>query len=217
MRECQNAGCRFRYPQEVHPRRSDRCPRCGDPTQIVATYSPATAIQDAAKRADPPLEVLIDNVRSAYNLGSILRTADGAGVRHLHLCGITPTPAHSRVAKTALGAEQSVAWTYHANGLLAATNLQGQDMALIGLEGGPRATSLFAPTEGRGDKTDMRPRVLIVGGEVTGIDPAILALCERVVSIPMRGVKRSLNVAVAFGIAVYTLRFGRMCPEKGNG
>lgn len=133
----------------------------------------------------------------------MLRTADGAGLARLHLCGITATPEHPRVAKTALGSEDAVPWTAYANALDAADTLQARGCQLWALESGPQADSLFAvgvlPTA---------PLVLVVGNELAGVDPALLARCARVLSIPMQGVKGSLNAAVAFGIAVYHLRFG---------
>lgn len=156
-----------------------------------------------------PDAILLDNIRSTYNVGSILRTADGAGVRYLHLCGITPTPDNPKVAKTALGAEQSVRWTHHRNGVTAARMLRAQGSQLWALEIAPCAVSLF---DAVADLPPV-PLVLVVGNERIGVDPGILALCEQVVALPMAGVKHSLNVATAFGIAVYTLRYG-MQPKR---
>jgi tRNA G18 (ribose-2'-O)-methylase SpoU len=150
-----------------------------------------------------PLETLLDNVRSAFNVGSILRSADAAGLRRVHLCGVTPTPAHPRVAKqiakTALGAEQSVPWAYAPNALDAARALCDQGTTLWALEEAPGALSLFAAPLPAG------PLALVVGSEVAGVDPGLLSLCACAVCLPMRGIKRSLNVAVAFGIAAVLL------------
>jgi 23S rRNA (guanosine2251-2'-O)-methyltransferase len=156
-------------------------------------------------RPQRPLHGLLDNVRSTFNVGSIFRSADGAAFQHLYLCGITPTPAHPKVAKTALTAEQTVAWSQHTNALDLAEALQGRGHHLWALEDAPDATSLFAAQLPPPDQ----PLVLIVGHEVTGVDPGLLALCDQVVALPMGGVKRSLNVAIAFGIAAYTVRFLR--------
>jgi tRNA G18 (ribose-2'-O)-methylase SpoU len=147
--------------------------------------------------------VLLDNIRSAWNVGSMLRSADGAGVRRVHLCGISPTPDNPKTFKTALGAETAVYWSYHPNSLNAANALKSQGLRLWALEGGPGATSIFQAVR----TLDSRPIALVVGNEVSGIDPELLSSCEQVVSIPMAGYKRSLNVAIAFGIAVYILRF----------
>jgi tRNA G18 (ribose-2'-O)-methylase SpoU len=151
----------------------------------------------------PVVEALLDNVRSTFNVGAMFRTADGAGVAHLHLGGVTPTPEHPRVGKTALGAEHAVPWTWHPNALEAAQAGQARGLRLWALEVGPGAVAL----------PDVRtvitaePVLLVVGGEVSGVDPAILALCEYTLWIPMQGFKRTLNVAIAFGIAVYGLRY----------
>jgi tRNA G18 (ribose-2'-O)-methylase SpoU len=159
------------------------------------------------------VEALLDNIRSIYNVGAMLRTADGAGLRHLYLCGITATPGHPRMAKTALGSEDAVPWTAHPNALDAADGLLAQGYRLWALESGAQAGSLFAL-----DSLPAAPLVLVVGNELAGVDAALLARCERVLSIPMHGIKGSLNAAVAFGIAAYYLRFGvpalRSATEK---
>lgn len=150
------------------------------------------------------IHVLLDNLRSAFNVGSILRTADGAGCAHAYLCGISATPDNPKVAKTGLSAEFAVPWSYHPNGLDLAHTLVNAGKCLWALEGGPRAEPITAALP----VTPGAPLVLIAGNELAGVDPAILALCERTVYLPMVGFKRSLNVAVAAGIALYLLRFG---------
>jgi tRNA G18 (ribose-2'-O)-methylase SpoU len=148
--------------------------------------------------------VVLDNLRSAYNVGSIVRTADGAGIDHLYLCGITPTLDHPKVAKTALGAEATVESSYHPNALTLVSDLQSRGIYLAALESRPGAVSLFDPVL----RIPTSPAVLVVGNELVGVDPAIEELCDLVVALPMMGTKRSLNVVVAFGIASYWLRFG---------
>jgi tRNA G18 (ribose-2'-O)-methylase SpoU len=157
----------------------------------------------AAQPNGPIVEALLDNIRSVYNVGSIFRTADGAGLRHLHLCGFTPSPDHPQTAKTALGAEQAVAWTPYRNGLDTAVTLQERGCQLWAIEDSPQAESLFATPI----VPDGSPIVLVVGNEIAGIDPELLARCDRVLRIPMQGYKKSLNVATAFGIAAYAVRF----------
>lgn len=152
----------------------------------------------------PTVEALLDNIRSCFNVGSMFRAADGSGLSHIHLCGLSPTPDNPKVSKTALGAEISVPWTQHLDGLTAVNLLKQRSYRIWGLEGGPRSQSLFS----LGRLLAGSPILLVVGNEVSGIDPGILDLCDRVISIPMEGFKRSLNVAVAFGIAAYFLRFG---------
>jgi tRNA G18 (ribose-2'-O)-methylase SpoU len=153
----------------------------------------------------PIVEALLDNIRSAWNVGAMFRTADGAGLRRLHLCGVTPTPDNPKISKTALGAEFAVPWIFQPDGLQTACDLKSQGYRLWGLEGGEDAISIFKAAQG----LDHRPVALVVGNEVAGIDPGILAECECVVAIPMQGFKRSLNVAIAFAIAAYSLRFTR--------
>jgi tRNA G18 (ribose-2'-O)-methylase SpoU len=151
----------------------------------------------------PSLHLFLDNLRSTYNVGSLFRTADGVGVEQIHLCGITPTPGHPKVAKTALGAETRVGWRYYRNALQAAAELKAAGVQLWALEIHPQARSLF----------EMRPLqdhalALIIGNEVAGIDPGLLAASDQIVQLPMLGHKRSLNVASAGAIALYQLRFG---------
>jgi tRNA G18 (ribose-2'-O)-methylase SpoU len=155
------------------------------------------------------IALLVDNVRSLRNVGSMFRTADGAGITHLYLGGITPTPDHPKLAKTALGAERVVPWTHDPDACGLAERLLAEGHRLWALEGGPRSQSLF-------DRDTLRAAsgaqlVLVVGHEVSGIDPRIQRLCERVVHLPMQGVKTSLNVSVALGIAAYVLR--HVCAE----
>ena len=119
----------------------------------------------------------------------------------LHLCGITPTPENQSVAKTALGADQIIPWTQARNALSLAEKLLAEGVRLWALEQDERAIPVST-----GWETDQRRIVLIVGNEVTGVDPALLDLCERIVFIPMQGQKRSLNVEVAFGVAVSAIK-----------
>lgn len=220
IRECLNPACGLRYPLVDGHLFGERCPICLGPTHAALTR---TLQPEPTWNSNPPgywLEALLDNVRSAWNVGAIFRTSDGLGVRHLHLCGITPTPESKEVRKTALGAEASVTWSQHRNALQAARDLIEQGAVLWALEQDARSVALGEsnmgvdveadkrmsdPPASRAGKTNPKRIVLVVGNEVTGVDPALLELCERVVHIPMRGSKRSLNVEVAFGIAVWGL------------
>ena len=184
---------------------------CGCETVITHTWR-GTQPKSTAPAGQPtptrPVEALLDNIRSTHNVGSILRTADGAGIRHVHLAGITPHGDNPKVAKTALGAESHVPWTVHRNGLDAILALQAQGKQIWALELSATALPLaqaVAAWPTKPDTGDPIPVVLVVGNEVTGIDPAIVALADRVVAIPMHGSNRSLNVAVAFGVAAYFL------------
>ncbi len=219
IRQCNRPGCGLRYPVlEGHPF-SQRCPRCRGSTRLVLERSLSQEAWEAPAQAGgespemmgdktPSLEAVLDNIRSAWNVGSIFRSADGAGFSRLHLCGITPTPENPAVGKTALGAEKCLPWEYSTDGVALARRLLEQGCRLWALEQDERAEPLPAVlganralSQSAGGRL-----VLVVGNEVCGVDPGILALCERVVYIPMRGGKRSLNVAVAFGIAAFALR-----------
>jgi 23S rRNA (guanosine2251-2'-O)-methyltransferase len=206
VRQCTRETCGLRFSTFLGDPKAERCPICRAETSIVdALYEQAMVEPEIGRACGPELEVLLDNIRSAWNVGSMLRSADGAGVRHVHMCGVSSTPDNPKVAKTALGAEKSLPWTFAPDGVAAAQALKGQGLRLWALEGGPRAESLFDA----GADLPGPPLVLVAGNELSGVDPGILALCERVVCLPMQGVKGSLNVAVAFGIAVYYIRFGR--------
>ena len=166
------------------------------------------------------LEAILDNIRSAWNVGSIFRTADGLGVNKLHLCGITPTPENDSLAKTALGAEEIVEWEYSRNALDTANQLKTKGYLLIALEQDERAATLKHSSPFEDNATSLCSAqggvtVLILGNEVTGVDPGILDLCDQIVHIPMIGTKRSLNVEVAFGIAAFQFSIQRFRTGQG--
>ena len=141
---------------------------------------------------------ILDNIRSRENVGSIFRTSDAVCVSKIYLCGITPTPPHHKISKTALGAEEIVPWEYHKQTWRLLEKLKKEGYQIVGLEKTTVAENLF----------DFQPRfpvALVLGNEVGGLSPAVLKHCDKVVAIPQYGHKESLNVAVAFGVAVYTL------------
>ncbi len=209
IRQCKNPQCRFRFPAPPAAASGVFCPFCGWETEIVHHASPAAVLERSDRSSDtsfPVVEALLDNIRSTYNVGSMFRAADGAGLRHLHLCGITPTPENPKVAKTALGAENNLAWDYSRNSVITAQGLKERGFNLVCLEASAGARSIFdldCPVS-------ESPILLVVGNEINGVDPDLLASSDLVVRIPMQGLKGSLNVALAFGIAVYTLRFSRI-------
>jgi tRNA G18 (ribose-2'-O)-methylase SpoU len=141
-----------------------------------------------------PLVAVVDNIRSLWNVGSIFRSADACGVRELVLTGISGCPPRPEISKTALGAEQAVPWSYRADPLEALERLRGEGYGTVALETSPEAVPLT------GMRWPLRT-CLVVGNEVAGVSPPLLEACEHHVRIPMYGIKNSLNVAVAFGIA----------------
>lgn len=201
--QCQEAACRLRFPAAVGEQPA-RCPLCeGQLAPAVVPFP--SPVQATAVTPHPfPLSALLDNIRSLHNVGSIFRTADGAGLAHLYLCGITATPANPRLAKAALGAQQSVFWSHHRNGLETAVSLKQQGQALWAIESTQGSLPLFQTYPRL-----TRPTVLVVGNEKAGVDPGILAHCDHIFSLPMHGQKSSLNAAVAFGIAAYTVQFSQ--------
>ncbi len=214
IRQCTRRDCRFRFPVTFDPAGPAAseipCPQCGAPALLIDV--PFANDKEKAAfpgPAGPEVEALLDNIRSTYNVGSMFRTADGAGLRRLHLCGVTPTPGNPKIVKTALGAEGAVPWSYSRNGLDAVLRLKEEGLRVWALESSLQAQSLLQATL----ELPGSPILLVVGNELSGVDPGILAACEKVVAIPMQGHKRSLNVAIAFGIAAYFLRFG--LPASG--
>ncbi len=153
--------------------------------------------------------VLLHNIRSLYNVGSIFRTADGVGAKKLYLCGITPAPKDrfgevpQQLAKVALGAETTVPWEKAASTSRLIYKLKKDGFKIIALEQSPRSVpySTLHVTRSTLNKT-----ALVLGAEVTGLPPALLAKCDTILEIPMQGAKESLNVSVAFGIAAFALR-----------
>ncbi len=207
IRRCESCG--LRYPLvEGHPF-GTRCPVCMGDTQVVLrqkmSNEPDTASLHKSgqqKERGKNLAVLLDNIRSAWNVGSILRSADGFGFTHAYLCGITPTADNEAVTKTSLGAEDSVPWSYHKDAVKLVKGLKAQGWKAYALEEDARALDVRRASQ----RTEMYlQNVLIVGSEVTGVDPGLLDLCDKVFYIPMRGEKKSFNVAIAFSIAAYAL------------
>ena len=147
--------------------------------------------------------VLLDNIRSLYNTGSILRTADAAGVERVVLCGITPRPDQGSrqrraIAKTALGAEESVPWVYEADTATALSRLASEGYQIVAVETSPDAVNLY-------EWTPRWPVCLVFGHEREGLSADLAAGIETIVRIPMLGQKRSLNVATAAGVVLYEL------------
>jgi tRNA G18 (ribose-2'-O)-methylase SpoU len=145
-----------------------------------------------------PVTVLLDNVRSMYNVGAFFRTADGAGIEALRLCGITGCPPKKAISKTALGADESVPWQHSWDSLASAAELRTRGYEMAAVETSVHSVDLF----------DWKPRFpvcMIFGHEVDGIGPQLLAMCDTHVRIPMLGRKHSLNVATSGGIVIYEL------------
>lgn len=174
------------------------------PFQITKGATPYDAITTL------PVSVLLENLRSAFNVGSFFRTADAAAAAQLLLCGISATPPHKGLLKTALGAEDTVRWEHHDDSLQAAKTAIERGYELAVIETSTHAVDLF----------DWQPRFpvcLVFGNEKDGVTPELLALCDTHIRIPMLGFKHSLNVATAGGIVLYELlRKYRRMLENGR-
>jgi 23S rRNA (guanosine2251-2'-O)-methyltransferase len=202
-------SCGLRYPLSAGNSFGIRCPICMGETRLVLSRElvtePARYLPFDSDPLKPVKAALLDNIRSALNVGSILRSADGFGYRHVHLCGITPTPENETVTKTSLGAEDSVPWSYHKDAVKLVRGLRKEGWLIVGLEEEERAISIQDEGAWKRKEDLGRNVVLMVGNEVTGIDPELLDLCDHILCIPMLGEKKSFNVAVAFGIAAYAM------------
>ncbi len=156
-----------------------------------------------------PISVIAHDIRSAHNVGSIFRTADSAGLAHVYLTGFTATPEHRGVRKTALGAESAVPWSHHEDPLVLLDILKSEGMRIVALERTDGAIGVEAI------KADHFPMALVLGNEVSGVPPALIELADVVLALPQYGIKESLNVSVAFGIAAYGLveQYRALCAD----
>lgn len=146
------------------------------------------------------LFLVLDNIRSMENVGSIFRTADAAGVDKIYLCGITPKPPRKEIDKAALGAVDFVEWEYCEDVKTQILKLKNDKITIVALEQAPNSIP-YTLYEIR----NTNPVAIVVGNEVDGINSEILSLCDNIVEIPMHGQKNSLNVAVATGIILYKI------------
>ena len=146
--------------------------------------------------------VIAHNIRSLYNVGSVFRTADAFGIAKIYLTGYTGTPENQvhrqKIAKTALGAENFVAWEYCKSAVRLIKNLKERGISVVALENNVKSKKI-------GKVAFKFPLALVLGEETKGVPQTILKLCDQVVEIPMIGQKESLNVAVAFGIAAFKI------------
>ncbi|HQF43329.1 MAG TPA: RNA methyltransferase [Ignavibacteriaceae bacterium] len=154
-----------------------------------------------------PVTVLLNSIRSSYNVGSIFRTSDGAMIEKLILCGYTPHPplndsreGNKDVLKTALGSTESVKWEYIKSPIEAIRNLKEKGIRICALELTENSKPYYITEQYN------FPMCLVVGNEITGVSQEVLNLCDYSIEIPQYGIKQSLNVAVAYGIAIFELR-----------
>lgn len=148
-----------------------------------------------------PLVLVLDNVRSALNVGSAFRTADAFALAHVYLCGITAQPPHREILKTALGATEAVDWTYEQDAPALVSQLKSEGYQIWAVEQAAERTWL---QDFRADASE-QPIALVFGNEVNGVDQAIMDMVDGSLEIPQFGTKHSLNVSVSLGIAVWEI------------
>lgn len=150
-----------------------------------------------------PLVVVLDDVRSMHNVGSVLRTADAFRLEAVWMCGITGTPPHAEIHKTALGAEDSVEWRYFATALEAVEKLKEDGVEVLAVEQAEGSTML---QDFRRDPS--RCYAIVMGNEVKGVHQEVIDQCDGCLEIPQQGTKHSMNVSVAAGIVIYHFVWG---------
>lgn len=149
-----------------------------------------------------PLIVILDNIRSLNNIGSVFRTADAFLIKKIYLCGITAQPPHKEIHKTALGATNSVDWEYVENTETLTKNLQNENIKVLAIEQAEKSTSLeqFMPTKGE-------TYAVIFGNEVKGVAQNVVDGADHCIEIPQFGTKHSLNISVSCGVVLWDLFF----------
>ena len=150
-----------------------------------------------------PFCILLDNVRSMQNVGSILRTSDAFLVEEVIMAGITGIPPHKEISKTALGAEDSVSWRYVKDAVEECVRMKADGWTVCVLEQAHGSIDLMEFSSEEGKKY-----LLVVGNEVSGVDQRIVDMADIILEIPMHGVKHSLNVAVSAGMAIWRMAYG---------
>ena len=155
-------------------------------------------IEDFKKQEKLPVIVILDNVRSMHNIGSIFRTSDGFAVENIYLCGITAQPPHREIEKTALGATQSIEWVYYENVTDAIKDLKGLKYKIIAIEQAENSVML----------TNYKPELLekyalIFGNEVQGVSDEAMSMIDACIEIPQFGTKHSFNIVVSAGIVLW--------------
>ncbi|MHA4809893.1 RNA methyltransferase [Flavitalea flava] len=150
-----------------------------------------------------PVVVVLDNIRSMHNVGSVFRTADAFLVKGIILCGYTPQPPHRDIHKTALGATETVDWKYFSNTADAVRSLKEEGFAIFAVEQVENSIPLQEFTAYAAKLS--RPLAVVFGNEVTGVGEEILPLCDGSIEIPQWGMKHSLNISIAAGIVLWEL------------
>ena len=155
--------------------------------------------EDYKQTKKTPVIVVLDNVRSLHNVGSVFRTSDAFLIEAIYLCGITATPPHAEIHKTALGAENTVEWQYFEHTLDAVRQLKQKSYRILAVEQAENSIPL------NNFKLENHRYAVIFGNEVKGINQAVMDYCDACIEIPQFGTKHSLNISVAAGIVIWEL------------
>ncbi|MBR3091953.1 MAG: RNA methyltransferase [Bacteroidaceae bacterium] len=175
-------------------------------TKLKVTEMGRMSVEAFRNSEKIPVAIVLDNVRSMYNVGSVFRTADAFRLNQICLCGITSTPPHPEIHKTALGAEDTVEWTYFKDTADAVIELRNQGYLIIAIEQVKNSITL------EDFNIDMNNKyALVLGNEVKGVQQQVVDLCDDCIEIPQYGTKHSLNVSVTAGIVMhhFALKFLR--------
>lgn len=158
------------------------------------------SIEEFKQQPKTPIVLVMDNVRSALNVGSAFRTADAFALEKIYLCGITAQPPHREILKTALGADQAVAWEYRTKSTDVVDELRSAGYQIVAVEQAEGSTSLAAFTW-----TGTPPLALVFGNEVAGVSEAVMQQLDAALEVPQAGTKHSLNISVCIGVVVWEL------------
>ena len=158
------------------------------------------SIEEFKTSEKTPLIIVMDDIRSLHNIGSVFRTADAFLVEKIYLCGITATPPNKEIHKTALGATETVAWEHKQSVIDVIKNLQAENVTVLAIE---QVEQAYLLDEFELDAT--KKYALVFGNEVYGVSQEAVALCDGCIEIPQLGTKHSLNIAVSAGIVIWDL------------
>jgi len=172
-----------------------------DSQMAIPTREGKNTIDWEIRQKAKQITVICDNLRSVFNVGSLFRTSECLGIGKIMLCGITPTPEHSNMPKTAMGTEIIVAWSYFSNTSEAIASCHQEGLFIYALETVDKAKSVF-------EAAYQFPLAVVIGNEALGIESSILELCDEFITLPQLGWKTSLNVGVAAGITLYQILWG---------
>ena len=165
----------------------------------VRSFDSPLSPEEFARIPRNPIYVIVEDLRSAFNVGSIVRIADCARIEKIIFCGITAHPPHKKLEKTAVGSIPYVAWEYKSNSIDAVKEIKEKGVPVYALETTNRSRIIW-------DVKFPLPVAVVVGNEALGVSEKVLELADEIVEIPMLGYKNSINVAVAFGITVYEIQ-----------